>query len=135
MSHTTETLSIGAFAKSAGVNVETLRFYQRKGLLPEPERPLGGIRRYGSADVERVKFVKSAQRIGFSLDQVAHLLKLEDGTHCNEAAELAASRLVDVRERLRDLTRMENALSRLVDQCCSQHGNISCPLIAALHGD
>jgi MerR family mercuric resistance operon transcriptional regulator len=135
MSHITGTLSIGVFAKSAGVNVETIRFYQRKGLLPEPERPLGGIRRYGSADVDRVKFVKSAQRMGFSLDQVAHLLKLEDGTHCNEAAELAASRLVNVRERLRDLTHMERALSRLVEQCCSHHGNISCPLIAALHGD
>jgi MerR family mercuric resistance operon transcriptional regulator len=85
--------------------------------------------------VDRVKFVKSAQRMGFSLDQVAHLLKLEDGTHCNEAAELAASRLVNVRERLRDLTHMERALSRLVEQCCSHHGNISCPLIAALHGD
>jgi MerR family mercuric resistance operon transcriptional regulator len=67
--------------------VETIRFYQLKGLLPQPKRPYGSIRRYGQADVARVKFVKSAQRLGFSLDEVGQLLKLEDGTHCSEAAE------------------------------------------------
>jgi MerR family mercuric resistance operon transcriptional regulator len=61
-------LSVGAFATAAGVNVETIRFYQRKGLLPEPTRPYGQIRRYGDTDVARVKFVKSAQRLGFSLE-------------------------------------------------------------------
>ena len=66
MVNTPETLTIGAFAKAAGVNVETIRFYQRKGLLPEPDRPIGGVRRYGPADVDRVKFVKSAQRLGFN---------------------------------------------------------------------
>ena len=128
-----DALPIGTFAKAAGVNVETIRFYQRKGLLPEPDRPLGGIRRYGHVDVARVKFVKSAQRLGFSLEEVAQLLKLEDGTHCSEAAELAALRLADVRARLADLTRMKTALSTLVDQCCSCHGSISCPLIVSLH--
>jgi MerR family mercuric resistance operon transcriptional regulator len=128
-------LTIGALAKAAGVNVETIRFYQRKRLLPEPERPLGGIRRYGSADVARVKFVKSAQRLGFSLQEVGHLLRLEDGAHCSEAAELAALRLADVRVRLADLARMEAALSRLVSECNARHVKVSCPLIAALHGD
>ena len=128
-------LTIGALAKAAGVNVETIRFYQRKRLLPEPERPLGGIRRYGSADVARVKFVKSAQRLGFSLQEVGHLLRLEDGAHCSEAAELAALRLADVRARLADLARIEGALSRLVSKCNARHGKVSCPLIAALHGD
>lgn len=132
MSHTTQNLSIGAFAKSAGVNVETIRFYQRRGLLSEPARPLGGIRRYGSVDVIRVKFVKSAQRLGFSLDDVAQLLQLEDGTHCSEAAELANRHLADVRARLADLRRMETALSELVGQCCSTEGDISCPLISSL---
>ncbi len=61
-----ENLTIGVFAKAAGVNVETIRFYQRKGLLPEPDKPYGSIRRYGEADVTRVRFVKSAQRLGFS---------------------------------------------------------------------
>ena len=126
-------LSIGSFARAAGVNVETIRFYQRKGLLLEPARPLGGIRRYGKAEVARVKFVKSAQRLGFSLDEVAQLLRLDDGTHCSEAAGLAALRLADVRSRLADLMRMEAALAALVKQCSTYHGSVSCPLIASLH--
>ena len=133
MPSTQETFSIGAFAKAAGVNVETVRFYQRKRLLTEPARPLGGIRRYGNAEVARVKFVKSAQRLGFSLDEVAQLLRLEDGTHCTEAAGLAALRLADVRNRLADLARMETALAALVEQCCTRRRNVSCPLIASLH--
>jgi MerR family mercuric resistance operon transcriptional regulator len=133
MPSTQETFSIGAFAKAAGVNVETIRFYQRKRLLAEPVRPPGGIRRYGNAEVARVKFVKSAQRLGFSLDEVAQLLRLEDGTHCTEAAGLAALRLADVRSRLADLARMETALAALVEQCCTRRRNVSCPLIASLH--
>ncbi|AJY27012.1 Hg(II)-responsive transcriptional regulator (plasmid) [Burkholderia thailandensis 34] len=126
-------LTISAFAKAVGVNVETIRFYQHKGLLPTPERPYGGIRRYSDTDVERVRFVKAAQRLGFSLDEVGQLLKLEDGTHCSEAAELAAQRLVDVRSKLADLSRIEAALAGLVSECHAHHGNVSCPLIAALH--
>ena len=133
MPSTPDTFAIGAFARAAGVNVETIRFYQRRRLLPEPPRPPGGIRRYGNAEVARVKFVKSAQRLGFSLDEVAQLLRLEDGTHCSEAAGLAALRLADVRARLADLTRMEAALAALVNQCGTYHGNVSCPLIASLH--
>lgn len=130
-----DNLTIGAFAKAAGVNVETIRFYQRKSLLIEPKRPYGSIRRYGAADVARVKFVKAAQRLGFSLDGIGELLKLEDGTHCSEAADLAARRLADVRTRLNDLVRMEQVLSKLVSECGAHHGNVSCPLIDALHGD
>lgn len=126
-------LSIGAFAKAAGVNPETIRFYQRKGLLLEPPRPPGGIRRYGKADVIRVRFVKSAQRLGFSLDEVAELLRLEDGTHCKEASGLAEHKLADVRGRLADLRQMETALSSLVRACHSRKGNITCPLVASLH--
>ena len=129
-----QTLTIGAFAKAAGVNVETIRFYQRKGLLPEPDRPAGSIRRYGPADVARVRFVKTAQRLGFNLDEVGQLLQLEDGTHCSEAAELAALRLIDVRAKLGDLARIEAVLSKLVNQCHAQRGNVSCTLIDSLHG-
>lgn len=127
-----ERLSIGAFAKAAGVNVETIRFYQRKGLLPEPDKPYGGIRRYGVADVRRVRFVKSAQRLGFSLDEVGELLRLEDGTHCEETSSLAEHKLKDVREKLADLRRMEAALSKLVRACHATGGNVACPLIASL---
>lgn len=133
MDNNQENLSIGAFAKAAGVNVETIRFYQRKGLLSEPDRPYGSIRRYGAKDVARVKFVKSAQHLGFRLEEIGQLLKLEDGTHCSEAANLAARRLADVRARLADLKRMEVALSKLVSECHAHGGNVSCPLIAALH--
>ncbi|MBQ4855793.1 Hg(II)-responsive transcriptional regulator [Rhodanobacter sp. B2A1Ga4] len=133
MGSSSEPLTIGSFAKAAGVNLETIRFYQRKGLLPEPDKPYGSIRRYGGVDVARVKFIKSAQRLGFSLDEIAQLLTLEDGTHCSEAAEFAARHLVDVRARLKDLKRMETVLSRLVAQCDSHHGTIACPLIASLH--
>ncbi|KAF0809720.1 Hg(II)-responsive transcriptional regulator [Alcanivorax sp. S71-1-4] len=127
-------LTIGAFAKAAEVNVETIRFYQRKGLLPEPDRLYGRIRRYGPEDVARVRFVKSAQRLGFNLDEVSQLLQLEDGTHCSEAAELAALQLTDVRAKLADLSRIEAVLSRLVNECHAQRGNVSCPLIDSLHG-
>ena len=126
-------LTIGAFAMAADVNVETIRYYQHKGLLPVPKRAYGRIRRYGSADVARVKFVKAAQRLGFSLGEIGQLLKLEDGTHCSEAAELAALRLADVRSRLADLARMETVLSTLVGECQAQEGNVACPLIDALH--
>lgn len=101
MKNTAESLTIGVFAKAAGVNVETIRFYQRKGLLPEPDKPYGSIRRYGEADIARVKFVKSAQRLGFSLDEVAGLLRLDDGTHCNDARVHAEQKLEDVRGNLR----------------------------------
>lgn len=125
-------LTIGMLATTAGVNVETIRFYQRKGLLTEPDRPHGGIRRYGDAEVNRIKFVKSAQRLGFSLDEVAELLKLEDGTHCDEARGLAERKLTDVRSKLEDLRRIESTLDALVKNCCTARGNVSCPMISAL---
>ncbi len=133
MAHDAKHFTIGAFAKAAGVNVETIRFYQRKGLLPEPEKPNGGIRRYTAVDVSRLKFVRSAQRLGFSLDEVAQLLTLEDGTHCKETAAFAGLHLADVRARLADLKRMESALSKLVKDCGAHPDSLSCPLIAALH--
>jgi MerR family mercuric resistance operon transcriptional regulator len=127
-------LTIGALATQATVNVETIRFYQRKGLMHEPDRPLGSVRRYGPADLARVRFIKSAQRLGFSLDEIAQLLKLEDGTHCDEAREQAQQKLVDVRSKLADLQGMEAALTILVERCCSARGQVKCPLIATLHG-
>lgn len=132
MENTQKSLTIGAFAKVAGVNVETIRFYQRRGLLAEPDRPAGGIRHYGEPDVTRVRFVKSAQRLGFSLEEIGELLRLEDGTHCEEASRLAERKLNDVRAKLADLRRMEAVLSELVIVCHARPGNVSCPLIASL---
>jgi MerR family mercuric resistance operon transcriptional regulator len=132
MAEPTDTLTIGALAAAAGVNVETIRLYQRRGLLGEPERPHRGVRRYGADDAARVRFIKSAQRIGFSLDEVAQLLQLEDGTRCGRAREIAAHRLVDVRQRLADLQRIEAALAALVSRCEGARGRAACPLIASL---
>ena len=132
MENNLDNLTIGVFAKAAGVNVETIRFYQRKGLLPEPDKPYGSIRRYGETDVTRVRFVKSAQRLGFSLDEVAELLKLGDGTHCAEAREQAEHKLADVRAKLADLHRIEAVLQDLVQRCCTVQGEVRCPMIQAL---
>lgn len=125
-------LTIGAFARVVGVNVETIRFYQRKGLLLEPNKPYGSIRRYGETDVRRLQFVKSAQRLGFSLDEIAELLRLEDGTHCEEASVLAERKLHDVRQKLADLVCMETALANLIADCHAQRGKLSCPVITSL---
>ncbi|PMS21546.1 Hg(II)-responsive transcriptional regulator [Trinickia dabaoshanensis] len=132
MENTTVNLTIGALATAADVGVETIRFYQRKGLLSEPHKPYGGIRRYGAADVARVRFVKSAQRLGFSLDEVGELLRLEDGTHCMEASRLAEHKLDDIRAKLADLARMESVLAQLVCACHARDGHVSCPMIASL---
>ena len=132
MTRPNDTLTIGAVAAAAGVNVETIRFYQRKGLMPEPEKPYGSIRRYGAADLARVRFIKSAQRLGFSLDEIGELLKLEDGARCSEARRLAERKLVDVRRKLGDLQRIESVLAELVARCSVLRGRVNCPLIASL---
>jgi MerR family mercuric resistance operon transcriptional regulator len=126
-------LTIGQFAALAGVGVETVRFYQSKKLLPEPPKRAGAIRRYGAAGVERLRFVKAAQSLGFSLDDVAELLRLEDGGYCGEASTLAEAKLADIRRKLAELSRMEVALSGLVDACHARRGKVSCPLIASCH--
>lgn len=125
-------LTIGRLARAAAVGVETIRFYQRKGLIPEPTRPQGGIRLYGEPDVARVCFIKAAQRLGFSLDEVGELLRLDDGTRCTEARFLAEHKLTDVRARLADLQRIEASLAKLVTLCGSGRGKLRCPLIETL---
>lgn len=127
-----ENLTIGAFAKTAGVHVETIRFCQRKGLLPEPEKFCGSIRRYGNTDVTRLRFIKMAQRLGFSLAEITELLRLEDGRHCDAASNLAERTLKNVREKLADLQSMETALAELVHACHTRHDDIACPLILRL---
>lgn len=127
--------TIGALAKQAGVNVETVRYYQRRGLVGEPQRPLGGIRRYSEAHVRRLRFIKQAQVLGFSLEEVKELLALEDGRHCREAERLASMKLAAVRERVGQLRRVEQALATLVARCECNTGKVRCPLIAALETD
>lgn len=125
-------LTIGQLAERAGVNVETVRYYQRRGLVDEPAKPLGGIRRYAEAHARRIRFIKHAQKLGFALEEVADLLALEDGRHCREAERIGARKLASVRERLTQLRRIERLLSALVDRCHSNTREVRCPLIAAL---
>lgn len=129
---TNQGLTIGKLARQAGVNVETIRYYQRRGLLPEPRKPLGGVRHYSESDNSRIHFIKSAQRLGFTLEEVSLLLKLEDGTHCVEAREIADQKLANVREKLADLKCIEAALAELVSKCEISRGSICCPLIDSL---
>lgn len=134
MNNALNPFTIGVLATQAGVNVETIRFYQRKNLLHAPPRDAGSIRRYSQTDIDRVHFIKSAQRLGFSLNEVAQLLNLEDGSRCEEAREQAQQKLISVRAKLADLQHIERALSGLVERCSSASETVCCPLIAALQG-
>jgi len=132
MENILDSVAIGALADAAGVNVETIRFYQRKNLIPEPRKKYGSIRHYSQKDLIRIRFIKVSQRLGFSLHEVSELLKLEDGTHCVEARILAEHKLNDVRNKLADLHHIESTLAQLVDDCCVAKGTITCPIITAL---
>ncbi|WLQ13294.1 MerR family transcriptional regulator [Hahella aquimaris] len=132
MTNATSSFSIGALADRASVNSETIRFYQRKGLMRVPIKPPSGIRRYGENDLVRLRFIKSAQHLGFSLKEVGELLNFEDGAHCVEAREQAEIKLAEVREKLAGLKRIEEALIALIDNCDSHQEKGPCPLIATL---
>lgn len=132
MTATSASLTIGGLAQAAGVNVETVRFYQRKGLMPQPQSRSAGIRHYTPAELGRLKFIKAAQRLGFSLEEVADLLALEDGSQCKNARQQAERKLSDVRAKLADLRQIETVLSKLIKRCTESNGKVRCPLIAAL---
>ncbi|QNK67188.1 MerR family DNA-binding protein [Variovorax sp. PAMC26660] len=134
MDKETSNLSIGAFAGAASVGVETIRFYQRRGLLPEPERLAGRIRRYGESDLRRVRFIRHAQRLGFSLDEILSLLRLDEEKDCDQARALAEQKLADVRTKMAELRDLESLLERLVQACGASRSRQSCALMAALKG-
>jgi MerR family transcriptional regulator, mercuric resistance operon regulatory protein len=127
-----KSFTIGILAKKAEVNVETIRFYQRRSLLRQPVKPISGIRHYTEGDVQRIRFIKEGQKLGFSLDEVSELLSLEDGQHCQEAKTIAVRKLVLIRERIESLCAMETALSNLVESCSGHTNSVSCPIIQAL---
>ena len=127
-------MTIGELARAADVNVETVRYYHRRGLLPAPERPAGGIRRYPPEALFRLRFIKRSQGLGFSLDEVDALLSLDDGRTCSTARGLGEHKLADIRQRIRDLRTLEKALKTLVDRCSVTKGRVKCPLIEALAG-
>lgn len=128
-------LTIGRLADAAGVNVETIRYYQRRGLLEEPSRPPGGQRRYAAAAAKRVHFIRRAQLLGFTLAEVEELLRLDDGQSCRETRLLAEQKLAGIEQRIADLARMRRLLKRLIAKCRSGGRPRSCPIIATLSAD
>lgn len=129
---TQKIFSIGGLAKVSCVSVETIRFYQRRHLLRKPAKPFHGIRHYTDRDAERIRFIKQGQKFGFSLDEIAELLSLEDGRHCREAQGIALKKLVLIRERIEGLRMMETALADLIERCAGNTDFVSCPIILAL---
>ena len=127
-------LTIGKVAREAGVNVETVRYYQRSGLVPEPPRPAGGVRRYSEQTVSRLRFIKRAQELGFTLAEIRRLLALGDPQSCGKARALAADKLSLVRARLADLERMRSVLESLIERCDAVRGKVACPIIQTLAG-
>lgn len=127
-----EKLTIGQVAQAAGVNVETIRYYQRRGLLDEPDKPLGGHRHYAASAARRVGFVKRAQQLGFTLEEVKGLLLLEDGQSCRETRLLAEHKLALIEVRIADLNRMRRLLKGLVAECEDGKRPRCCPIITTL---
>ena len=127
-----ESMTIGRVAVAADIHLETIRYYQRLGLVGEPPRPLGGIRRYDETTVARLRFIKRAQQLGFALDEVRQLLALEDGQSCRETRALAEKKLSIINARLADLRRMQKLLKSLIAECDSGKRPRACPIIATL---
>ena len=135
MSTDTSRFTIGQLAQSAQVNVESIRYYHRIGLLPLPRREFSSIRRYSRDDLKRVRFIKRAQALGFSLNEVELLLALSDGKHCAETKALAETKLATIGEKIADLAAMERALKSLVTKCSKGSRGAGCPVIDALAED
>lgn len=121
-------LKIGAFARAAGVGVETVRYYQRLGLLPVPVRD-GGIRRYGADELKRLRFIRSAQRAGFTLEEARELLTLDAHDDRSRAQALARDRIAALDAKIAQLQDARRALARLAADCASGKGG-ACPIIA-----
>jgi MerR family mercuric resistance operon transcriptional regulator len=126
-------LTIGSLAESAGVGVETIRYYQRRGLLATPARA-GGIRRYGGDDLNRLHFIRHAQAAGFTLEEIKELLALDAGEDRLRARALATGRVAALDRQIRELRRARDALKRLASACADgSHG--PCPILTAFEGD
>ena len=122
--------TIGALARAAGVGVETVRYYQRRGLLPEPARPPGEVRRYGAEDVKRLRFIRSAQAAGFTLSEIGELIALDASDDRKRARELAEARVAAIDEKIAELQEARDALAGLADACASKRGG-PCPILRA----
>lgn len=128
-------LRIGDVARRAGVGVDALRFYEREGLVPKPTRePSSGYRAYPEQTVRRVRFIREAQRLGFTLKEVAELLRLrdDDRASCADVRATARAKISDIEGRMTRLRSMQRALKQLVDSCRSDGSTRACPILEAL---
>lgn len=126
-------LTIGRLAKAAGVGVETVRYYQSRGLIRIPDSN-GGFRVYPAKAVDRIAFIKRAQALGFSLDEVSSLLDLEDGRNRRAVQSVTLARMGQIEDKLADLQRMREVLSELLHRCRQADPMQTCPIIEALAG-
>ncbi len=128
---TSRPTTISIAARKAGVNVETIRYYQRIGLVAEPEKPLSGFRVYPDSAIDRIHFIQRAQMLGFSLAEIKHLLELEDGD-CAQTRELAEQKLALINHKIEDLQTMAVVLKKHIRVCKSNKDQQACPLITSL---
>ena len=131
MSHYT----IGALARAAGVGVETIRYYQRRGLLAEPTLRRGAYRAYGEADLARLRAIRRAQQLGFALEEIDELLSLNNERDRAKARALAQTKAALIESRIRQLSEMRDALQALVSCCEHTAAPAPCPILAALAGN
>lgn len=124
-------LTIGRLARVAGVNVETVRYYQRVGLIHEPPRPPEGYRRYSPDTVDRIRFIKRAQKLGFSLGDISELLELGDG-RCADVRARAEQKNAQIEAQIRDLEAMRDTLEKLIRACRSGKDPVHCPIVQSL---
>lgn len=129
-------LTIGELAKKAGVGVETIRFYERKGLIKRPPRPLSGFRRYEDATSRRIDFIRHAQTLGFSLREIRDLLNLRVNpkTTCADVRQRTVGKLEEVERKLDSLARMRDALLAITQSCAGDGPTSDCPILDALDG-
>jgi Hg(II)-responsive transcriptional regulator len=126
--------TISQLAKHVGVNVETVRYYERRGLLPQPPRRASGYRQYSQEDLAYLQFIRRAQTLGFSLKEIAELLALrvDPAMGCHEVRERAAHKLADVAVKIRALKRIREALERLIASCSGEGPMSACPILDAI---
>src|SRR5262245_1581322 len=124
--------TIARLAAAAGVHIETIRYYQRRGLVREPPRPRGSVRRYSVSDAERLRFIKRAQAMGFTLSESGKLLRLPGRNSCQATRELAAAKLALVEVRIRELRKLRTELAGLIAACDARVQDSDCPVIERL---
>ena len=123
-------MTIARLAEAGGVGVETVRYYQRRGLLRTPVRPDGGVRRYEADDARRLRFIRSAQAAGFTLEQIGELLALDAGQDHERARALAEARLVELDARIAELEAARGSLRKLAGACAASDAG-PCPILEA----